>query len=550
MRSVALLIAISVMLAGCHDDRRRQTPPDRRQRQQAWRRNARALAEQAERLVTLRRLLRWYEVTQGEPNRLALLLPPISTLVPHGQLLELRLLENSTAVSDIERRGLRLLRAELQQLRLLQPQVDLIERFSEISLRPLPVPQLPVPIDFHALSGAIAGASQRAERQAIHRAALPTLRQLDDLLRRRQQRMVAARSEVEPGLYAVLEERSARDTPTLLAKASEAVRATAGLYLRLPRTAAAGGDRAPLTYTDLIQLQGGGQRSQLPDTEAAPALQELLRDLGLQLGHGEERIRVGVGRTSACVPVHPPFDVRLARREHSGLAAMVEFFEAAGRCVCEVHCPQTLPWERRALGPAIGARALGHVLGLVWLERPWLELRPQRLSDDVVVDLVQRRILHELLRLRVEGRVMPAVRALIADAPAAARRAWSATASEPAALFAELMGRELGLRLSPEEALGYLYELDLEERDGDGGLDLRALVLGHLVLEQLRKDLGPRWFTQRDAGRRLIGGLCQAGSTATAEELARPFRRDGLDYTTPARTLAAAWRSVQPQQPE
>jgi hypothetical protein len=544
MRSLALLLALSV-LASCHDDRRSQTISERQQRRKGWSGEAQALTDEAERLVTLRQLLRWDELTSEEPSRLAPLLGPMPTRVTRDQLIALRLLENSP-VPDIERRGLRHLRVELQALLLLQPQVDLIDRYAEISRSPMELPHLSAPVDLRTLRAVIAATPQRAQRQAIQRAAAPTLLQLDDLMRQRQRRTAAARAEFEPTLFSILETRGERHTPTLLARAGDAVHATADLYRKVSRRwiTATAGDPAQLVYTDLLQVRAGGEhQGLLPAGERESALRDLLRFLGLSLERGAEKIRTSAGGTSTCVSVHP-FDLRLVRSRHGGLAETVELFEAAGRCVCALHVPTSLPWELRTLGPAIGPRVLGHVLGLVWLESAWLELRP-RLSHEVVVDLVQLRILHELLRLRIDGRVMPAIRALIADAPPDVRRAWGSPTRDPAALFGELMQRELGARLGREEALGYLYELDLEEQWGDGGLDLRALALAHLVLERLHEAHGARWFTQHDAGRRLISGLCQPGPAATVEELSQIFGRDSLDYTAPARTLDAAWRSVQ-----
>jgi hypothetical protein len=248
------------------------------------------------------------------------------------------------------------------------------------------------------------------------------------------------------------------------------------------------------------------------------------------------------------VPVDPPRDVRLAVKVADGLWQHVRLFEAAGEAVCHGANREPL-WELRNLGLPTGARVLGHLLGLVWLESGWwrtygeLTGKSQRPGPTEVQTLRGARVLIGLLRLRIQGVVMPVVRAALAG------RALGGSGSEVSAdqrppavpeIFAGLIRGQLGLQLDAGWDLAYLDQLELAPLVRP--FDLQSYVLAHMLLERLRRTFGDDWFKESATGPGLLKTLCSAGTGPTAQQLAvRLGFEEGLDFGAPLRTFKKAW---------
>jgi hypothetical protein len=252
--------------------------------------------------------------------------------------------------------------------------------------------------------------------------------------------------------------------------------------------------------------------------------------------------------------VAPPGDVRLAYQPNSGLQDYVELFEAAGRAICWSSIDKSRSWESRNLGPRLGPRALGYLLGLVWLEPRWWQVfgalrgeeeRPgiSGPTPEQIDDLLRTQLLASLLRLRVEGLVLPAVRAELQGAPSRVTEAvWGRQGAATAARdqFALLMRAWVGIDLTREQRLGYVDHLNplLEP------FDLRAYALAHQLQEQLRREQGEAWFERPAVGRRLLQGLCGPGSGSTDRQLVRRVGLRELDLDAPWRNLAVRWKAL------
>lgn len=392
----------------------------------------------------------------------------------------------------------------------------------------------------------------RAQRQRLQEFRAPALRRLEQL--QRQQYALARQESRRLGLslFKLMEGASEQETPQLLHRATALVSETKQLfsYTWNPLVKAANKEGGPLRFGDLHYLHAGaGLQNSLAEARLLPSLELLLGQMDLELTAARAE-----GLASSCVPVSST-DVRVAYRSNQGLLAYVQLFEAAGEAICRTEGGE-LPWAFQAIGPQLGAQTLKYLLGLVWLEQEWWRAfnkqlaAGDRLTDDQIGDLVHTRIRQALLRIRIQGVIVPAVRVVLEGGPPAAyAKVWSGEVpGTPAGLFARLVQRQLGLKLRASDSLVYVDELTApNEMQGLGRpFDLRAYVLAYMALERVRKRFGERWFAQRAAGRYLVEKLCTRGSSATALDLARNLgTKDGLDYKAPARVLQGSWSTLQ-----
>jgi hypothetical protein len=557
MTRVALLSL--ALLAACHSDRQGTDISDHERRWSAWDRKARQLSQRATQLEQLRQLLRWYGLTGSEPSKVEALYGGLDLLVDRERLLGLHRYENTplpggaTRSEDesLKRRQVRYLRHHLALLHVQRRGLQLQDRYSDQLLRPITVGDSKIRVaDFPSQIGST---QERAQRQQLQDHRGPVLRRLEQLQRRQYALARQESRRLGLSLFKLMEGASEQETPQLLHRATALVSETKRLfsYTWDPLVKAANKEEAgPLRFSDLHYLHtGAGQQNSLAEAQLLPSLELLLGRMNLELTAARAE-----GLASSCVPVGPT-DVRVAYRSTQGLLAYVQLFEAAGEAVCRTKGGE-LPWAFRAIGPQLGAQTLKYLLGLVWLEREWWSAFNKqlaaggRLTDDQIADLVHTRIWQALLRIRIQGVIVPAVRVVLEGGPPAAyAKVWSGESpGTPSGLFARLVQRQLGLKLRASESLAYVDELTApNEMQGLGRpFDLRAYVLAYMALERVRKRFGERWFAHRAAGRYLIEKLCTRGSSATALDLARNLEsKGGLDYKAPVRVLQEAWSTLQ-----
>jgi hypothetical protein len=504
-------------------------------------------------LEIVRRSLLWDSLTLAEPARMEALMPITAGHVNRERIFELRRLENSAHLEPGRRRALRYLRVHLSRLYLLRGAARASDRIVDaVAGASITIAPGSPPIRFVDLHAVSTGAA-RAERPRILARALPALGRLDRLLNayHHDLRQQAARLGTTP--FALHEELEERDTRRLLAAVVAGNRRSDALFRFAWRSMVS--TEPPATrLADLRFIEeGGAHQSTLSEQRLMPALELLLDRLGLQLrAAGEQAVRVSQnGVVPTVLAIHPPRDVRLLYRPESGLSAHVDLFEAAGRAICLARCRER-DWAYRSLGPHLGGRALGYLLGLVWLERDfWGRYRAMgnrpRLEEAQVEDLIRTRIFAALVRLRVQGVVVPIMRVVFRGGPSRTYEGvWpgpgKGTPSVPR-IFSRLMEWQLGLRLSADESLGYVDELDLPLQEE---LDVRAYTLAHMLLELMREQHGARWFDKPEVGRLLVDRLCARGSRPTVRELVAGFdlERKELDMDAPWRNLQAAWEAL------
>jgi hypothetical protein len=411
------------------------------------------------------------------------------------------------------------------------------------------IPEVEQPVRFADLSALVAGTQQRDLRGRLQGRRVPLLKQLDRLLHGIHQRIRDDARRLGVNAFEIAEQREERDTRSLLSAAAARNTKSAELFRFVWQSVAAplATRDAPLRVSDLAFIREGGTHlAVLLERPPFAALERALQDLGLELrGTDGEQIRVSdTGLVTACLPVRPPGDVRLLHRPEGGLWAQVQLLEAAGRAICLARgdAPQL-----GADAPHLGARALGHLLGLVGLEPGWWRrygsLPGPPLSKERIQDLVRARILVGLLRLRVQAVVVPILRAAAEGGPSRTYEGvWSGgTQGTLGALFARLMEAQIGIVLGPDDALTYVDELGLLQPS----FDLRAYALAHMLLELVRREHGAEWFTRAEVGDRLVKGLCQRRSATPAKLVARfGLERPDVDLDAPWDTFTAAWEQL------
>jgi hypothetical protein len=544
-------LVLLTLLAGCHDDRRGVSIDDHERSWTRWRDEAEKLSKRAAELEQLRQLLYWYSLTRNELGRLEVLHGGLEALVTRERLLGLHRYENSPQPEGIARRRLRYLRHHLARLFVDRRGGRLGDAYVSAMLEGVEVGEQRVRVaDVPAI---IAWTRERSERIRLQRGRSAWLKRMERLLRRRYELARLEAKRLGLSLFELMERGAEQETRQQLHQATALARRTRSLLARSWGTLATSltnGRGQALNMSDLYYLRAGANlQGRMVESQLLPSLELLQKGLGLARG---QLAAAAEGIATTCVPVSPPADVRVAYQSSHGLWSHVRLFEAAGQAICRAQ-GRDLPWEFRAAGPQLAAQTMGHLAGLVWLEPGWWkaysEQQPAaaRLSADQISDLIRIRIVLELIRIRIDGIVAPAVRvALEGGPPSAYAKAWSGEGvGSPAALYARLMQRQLKLKLLPHENLTYVQELDTfnEMRGPARPFDVRAYVLAHMLLEHLRKRFGPAWFNDDAAGPYLVQRLCVKGSAATAGAIARSFKlKKGLDLNAPVRVLDEAWR--------
>jgi hypothetical protein len=546
--SAALLLLV-LASCRCPDDRRGVRRAEQKAEAQRLAAQSRLLERQIDGLETVRRVLRWYELTGREPGRMGALLPGMVGSVTFDQLFALRRLENSPGLDERGRRRLRYLRNHLTDLLLERRAGAAEDRWvALVGRETVQVSGVEQRIRFNDLLSVMTGEPVRQRRREITAVRVPVLRRLDGVFRdwRRKLRQEARRLGVS--YFAVREEREEWDTHGLLLAAATQNRESEDRFKQawsaLVLPVVPSGQRPTLADLRFV-LQGATQQPTLDEALLLPALRRALTGLGIELRDGASRPLAisDQGLLTTAAPVDPPRDVRLAFHLGSGLEDHVRLFEAGGRAVCRA-ATREQDWVFRRLGPHVGARAFGYLMGLLWLEPEWWS-RYQQLrggagpSQEQVEDLMRIAVLAALVRLRVQGVVVPILRAVLEGGPARVYDSlWKEEVSGSATgLFGGLMHAQVGLELDPGEQLGYLDELG----QLDDPFDLRAYALAFQLREALRRRYGPRWFEHDDAGPRLLNRLCDAGSAVPPDHLAEQLGLKQLDLGAPWRGLMACW---------
>lgn len=546
------LLALAVLSAGaCHDDRAGVRSADIKAGKRRWSEQAELQVGRLAGREALRRLLRWYGLVGGERSRIQALLVGTVDVTSNSDLFRMRRLRGSPGLDDARRRQLRRVISRLMRDRALQPAAGVLDRIADLRHRqPIDVPGREGRLRMPELARLVAATTARKQRLALRARRHATLTQLDRLTRRavREARQGARGLGLE--LQRLYDREAERDSAAQLTHAAKLVQQLRRFERAVwrPVATSVAGKPGRASMGDIYFIRAGAtMQGQLPSEAALPAVHRLLDRLGLSLrGEGGVSVLCEPGLRTRCVAVSPAEDIRLSHGLSDGVWSLLRLLEEAGRCACATRAGDEA-WSDRTLGPRLGGRALGHVLGLVLLERTWLEQHLRGAGRDadpeVIDDLVRFRVLAMVLRLHIDGVARPLVHAVARGAPASGHaQVYSGEIpGAPAALFARVMQQQLGVGLNPRESLEYIA--------GRGpldppALDLRALAAAHMALERLRDTWGASWFEAPDAGKWLAATLCTQPGGGSPARLARSLGAEALDMQAPVRTAARVFAEL------
>ena len=542
-RLVLLLVTVTWPLCLCQcRDHPHQDITIREHRHRQLLAEVEALRPRARKLRRARALERWNLLT-GQA--------PVSRRRPRWiswrALARLRLLENTPQTTDLQRRPLRLLRIFLTR-----EQLDLRPELQHRINRMLYSEELSAPggraLRFHELApGAASG--QRPPPPASQG---DLLRRLDRALQQQRRLTREAAQNIGLNLVQLEQEQLEQDMATLLSRARQVVKQTDPLWARVRARLVP----SPVPLERLLLLSNGGAaRRQLPAGKQIASVKLLLSSLGLSLQtRGGRPVKISAGARSAAVAVATD-DVRLVHGQRPGLIPYRELFEATGEAVCLGHGPRD--WELSALGQRLGARTLGHLLGLVWLEPRWWARYRSLLQDQgchggldapcpappgegQLADLARHRVLADLLRLRIQGLAGLVARAMMDGFLTPGSKKQKAQ-DDPGAAF-WLAAGQAQIPLEPQTtrpARRYLLLTPLYRSP----LDLRAYVMAHMLRLRLRARHGASWFEDRKVGPWLLEKLCAPGSVGP-RQLMRRLGLSKMDQAAPGRNLEQAWRGA------
>ena len=456
--------------------------------------------------------------------------------ITRDQLVQVRLLEHSPLSTDTLRRTLRHLRLMLTAQALERPGVQ--QRLAHLLYRrKVPVSGQIIRLQ-QLLPLALGTGLPRVSSQLT-----AALDELDRALVRRQRVRRRAADELGFSLHQLLQQQQEQKTAELLGELHNSVMRTDRLFATVWRRLELPGAR-PISAARLLQLENGGvHAAALPASQQQPALLQLLRGLGLKLETRQGRpIRVISGARSAAL-FDGPDELLLVRGAGRGLRRYTELFEAAGEAIC-LGAVSGSRWEQAALGPRLGARVMGHLLGLVWLEPRWWKIHRAMLvqSGPTAPDAAHPGLqlaLAGLLRLRLGSALLQTrlsqndYSISVGPRPVAARGAWPTP--RPSVVLDQAL-RRLQIPLAPGDQRLLLLRLPLW---GDAVTDLRALILAHMLAGRLRKQHGPGWFASPRLGPRLLQQLCAPGSIGP-RALTQRLGIGGLDHDAVQRNLTRA----------
>ena len=521
LRRLLLVLVTATALCHCRDHTY-QDPGVRRQRHRQLRDEVDALRPRARTLQRSLAAARWRLLTRGETaaSRRPGWISP-------GTLTRLRLLENSPLTGDARRRSLRLLRIfltrqHLQQRPLLQRRIHTLH-----FQRPGARGGQAVGLDWQVF---LAATGRKIPAAATQK---DLLVRLDRALEEQHRLQRAAARKIGISLVHLEQEHLELDLAALLSWSRQAVRHTDPLWARVrPRLMP-----RPISVQELLGLVNGGvEQLHLPPDKQLSSLNLLRSSLGLPLEtRGGKAVSKRAGIRPAAVALAPG-DVRLVHGSWPGLTPQVELLEAAGYAACMGHGPKD--WELSALGLRLGARTLGHLLGLVWLDPRWRTAHRALFGDsrppgeEALAELARRRVLAGLLRLRLQAVAgLSARAALLGYRPAGSGK--RARLADPGVMFWRAVA-ETRVPLTPGMGPDYLL------LSPPSPLDLRAYVLAHMLHQRLRARHGPGWFQNSELGPWLLEKLCAPGSVGP-RQLVRRLGFQKLDLAAPARNLERAW---------
>ncbi len=386
---------------------------------------------------------------------------------------------------------------------------------------------------FRELPRLLANEKSAEKRRALYAAAAPAVERISQSLRRREAKV----SELLAGLgypsHAAFAAGLREATPeSLRALAEQVLSTTDSAYVRLTGELAQKElslPRASLTRADIARLfRPRGGDNFFPKDALPQRVGALAAGLGVDLA-ALKNLTVDardVPRKNPrplALPVEVPNDVRLSYKPMGGVEDYGSTFHELAHALHYAHA-QPLPFELAKLGSPAVTEAYGYLLEDLLADPIWLQQNTP-IPADRLPAFLSASSAYLLHRLReAAGAVLYGLQARDLDD------------AEAKALYAQVMGRVYGIKLSPEEASRYLLDREdfLESADA-----LRSLCLAGQLQGQLKVRFGPTWWTQPAAGE-LLRSLWGHANAKSAEEIAALIGESGVRPEVLLSRLAAA----------
>ncbi len=250
-----------------------------------------------------------------------------------------------------------------------------------------------------------------------------------------------------------------------------------------------------------------------PAERLVPALKETLAAMGLDIDaqknfHLDIEDRPLKSPRAFCSPVRIPDEVWLVIKPHGGQDDYNSILHEAGHAEHFVNTDASLPYALRGLGDTSVTESYAFLFNNLLFNEEWLN---QYLGKRDWQPYLKFNKFSETWMLRRYS--------------AKLRYEWELHAGKKVdgpELYSQILGEHLGVKIAPER---YLVDVD------DAFYVAQYLRAWHLeaqLRQMLEQEFGSRWFTNRDAGKKLVT-LWKMGESMDAWQMAEWLGFGGLD---------------------
>ncbi len=358
-----------------------------------------------------------------------------------------------------------------------------------------------------------ANEKSQEQRRALYAAATPTVERLTASTRRKEQRISELLTQLGyPSYGAFAATLRETDLNALRALAEQVLSSSEEAYLRvigelaqrelqLPRSA--------LTRADFARLfRPKGVDTFFPKDALTGSLRKTVAGMGIQLDALKNltldaREDAKKNPRTLAIAVEVPDDVRLSLRPLGGLDDYASAFHELAHALHYAHA-ERLTFELGKLGNATVTEAYGFLFEDLVADPTWIQ-QNTTLPAERLPGYLSASSAFALHQLRMAaGAVLYGVLVHERDE------------SEARALYAQVMSRVLGIKLTAEESARYSVDREdfLDSADA-----LRSRCLAGQLQAQLKLRFGPTWWRQPAAGE-LLRSLWKHGNAKSADEIA------------------------------
>lgn len=376
---------------------------------------------------------------------------------------------------------------------------------------------------YRDLERLLAAERDAERRRELYEGATSAVERISQSLRRREDKLGELLGALGyPSYEAFGAELRQADLERLSLLAEEILQATSAPYAEVIDRLAIRELGLPLQRlrrSDFPRLfRSRGVDAAFPRDQVMPRVERTLEGLGFPLS-GLPSVRVdlrearpgGKNPRPLTLPVRVPADVRLSYAPVGGARDQALLLHEIGHVL---HYAMTRPmrFELAELGNRAVSEAYAHLFADLVVDPVWLTehagLTGDRQAEYLAASSAQR-----LFEIReAAGRLLYQLQ-LRRNQPV-----------NPRELYAQIMQRTYGVRLSEADAARYLLDLEDFYASAD---DFRAWFLAGQLQGQLKGRFGPAWWRERAAGE-FLRALWAHGNALSARELAQQWGEDRI----------------------